>query len=156
MTSRIARHAVIAVCLSIAAFHAARAGEVASIRVHDHGSFQIWNGADAGSTDPNARLLAIIGSTKSLRIGYDAREEAPSVSFGPGWADVEAGPGTAFNFSVDTDCHPHQILYCTNEPIKGIPKGAILCMCTGRADETCCESDTGIYTKAIALKKAHM
>ena len=155
MTRRFASH-VLLVLFLLAISAAAHAGEVASIRIHDQGPFQIWNGIDAGSSDPNARVLAVIGSSKSLRIGYDAREEAPAVSFGPGWAEVDAGRGTALGFSIDTDCHPHQILYCTNEPIEGIPKGAILCMCTGKADDTCCESDTGIYTKSITLKKAHM
>ena len=156
MRRRFARHLPLAVFLLAAGPRAAHASEVASIRIHDQGPFQIWNGIDAGSSDPNARVLAVIGGAKSLRIGYDARDEAPAVSFGAGWAEVSAGRGMALAFSVDTDCHPHQILYCTNEPIERIPKGAILCMCTGKADDTCCESDTGIYTKMITLKKAHM
>ena len=123
------------------------AGDYSSLRIHDDGAFQVWNGIDAEARGERTLVLAVIGTHKSVRIHYAPDEPAPAVRFGPGWADIVAGNGTAVSMA-DSDCHPGLILYCTNEPIRGVPPGTIVCMCTrGNPDNECCEGDTGFYTK---------
>ena len=126
---------------------AARAEQVGKIRLTDRGPFQVWNGIDADAPlGSGNRVLAVIGTTKSLRVTYAATMNPPQVKMGQGWVDVLAGSGTAMTFSgPDRDCYPRTILLCKSGPIGGIPPGAILCMCTGSEDTICCTSDTGIY-----------
>jgi hypothetical protein len=133
---------------------AARADQVGSIRLTDRGPFQVWNGADADVPGGNARVLAVIGPTKSLRVSYSASMAPPQISVGRGWVDVVAGPGTAMTFAGrDRDCYINRILSCTNRPIQGVPSGAILCMCVMQEDTLCCTSDTGIYTDSMVPRE---
>jgi hypothetical protein len=147
-SSRILGVALVLVSLLIAG--AARADQVSSIRLTDRGPFQVWNGVDGENAASGARVLAIIGPTKSLRVNYNASMAPPQVSIGRGFADIVAAPGTGLNFEGrDTDCRNDLILWCTNQPITGAPAGSIVCMCVGRFGSICCSSDTGIYTNMI-------
>ena len=138
------------VLVSLVIQGAARADQVRSIRVTDRGPFQVWNGVDGENAASGARVLAIIGPTKSLRVNYNASMAPPQVSIGRGFADVVAGPGTAMTFGgPDRDCYFNRILSCTNRPIQGVPSGAILCMCTLQENTICCTSDTGVYTDVM-------
>jgi hypothetical protein len=123
---------------------------VDKIRLTDSGPFQVWNGFDADSQNPGARVLAVIGAKKSLRVNYTGSMQPPQVTMGPGWVDVVAGQGTALTFSgPKSDCHYNQILWCTNRPFNNLPAGTLVCMCTGSSDSICCSSDTGIFPKSI-------
>lgn len=137
------------VLLTVALLHTggdARAEQYNGIRLVDGGPFQVWHGTDAENSDPHARVLSIIGSEKSLRVRYSDLLPIPSVQFGLGWAEINAASGTAMNFETEeNDCYEDMILYCTNQPIQGVPPGAILCFCTGSdEDNVCCLSDTGV------------
>jgi len=125
-------------------------GHVAKIRITDDGPFQIWDGVDADSSNPGARVLAVIGPKKSLRVNYTAAMPAPQVSMGAKWVDIVAGDGTAMTFSgPKVDCYSDTILWCTTKPVQGIPPGRMLCYCTHQPESVCCTSDTGIFPKSM-------
>jgi|WetSurMetagenome_2_1015567.scaffolds.fasta_scaffold182833_1 hypothetical protein len=132
--------------LSILAAGSARADQVTSIRMTDRGNFQVWNGVDGENAASGARVLAVIGPRKSLRVNYNASMAPPQVSVGRGFVDIVAAPGMGLSYSGrDTDCHSDLILYCTNRPIRGAPAGSIVCMCVRQWGSICCSADTGIY-----------
>lgn len=141
----------------VATSSAARAEAVGAIRVTDRGPFQVWNGVDADVPGSGARVLAVIGPAKSIRVNYTSSMPAPQVLMGSNWVEIAAGAGTAFTFGGrDQDCYDRFILMCINKPIEGVPPGAILCYCKGQDDAICCTSDTGIYTDGIVLKRAQL